>query len=171
VTTRFTDRSSDEAHAVAIQSDGRIVAAGESFPTASSSSDLAVARYTPGGKLDTTFSGDGRARTDIAPSGDDSANVVSVQGNGKIVAAGFSRKRFALIRYTARGGLDTTFSGDGKVTTGFADTSTDDAEAVSIQADGKVVAAGNSFLSFDRFALARSSPTGVSMAHSGTAAR
>src|SRR5204863_4516073 len=109
------------------------------------------------GRLDATCGGDGKVRTDFAAKGDDSANAVTVQGDGRIVAAGFTHDRYALARYTSRGRLDAGWGGDGKVTTHFADGSTDVAEAVTIQSDGQIVAAGDSFGSdyHDHFALAR----------------
>jgi uncharacterized delta-60 repeat protein len=84
---------------------------------------------------------------------------VAIQGDGKIVAAGFAGSDFdfALARYNTDGSLDTTFGGDGKVTTDFAGSgSRDEAHAVAIQGDGKIVAAGLAVVSgiFD-FALAR----------------
>jgi hypothetical protein len=62
---------------------------------------------------------------------------------------------FALARYNADGSLDAIFSGDGKVTTDFAGDE-DQARAVAIQTDGKIVAAGGAVVSGTRdFALAR----------------
>jgi uncharacterized delta-60 repeat protein len=155
VTTHFTAASEDQSQSVAIQADGKIVAAGESFPSSAPSSDFALARYDSRGRLDSTFGGDGKVRTDFAAGSDDSANAVAIQADGKIVAAGFSHDRFALARYNSNGRLDTAWGGDGTVTTHFADRSTDVAEAIGIQADGKIVTAGDSVLSNDHFALAR----------------
>ena len=49
-------------------------------------SDFALARYNPNGSLDTSFSGDGKRSTGFG--GDDAANAVALQADGKIVAAG-----------------------------------------------------------------------------------
>jgi serralysin len=155
VTSLFTAGSEYKAHSVAIQADGKIVAAGESFPSSAPYANFALARYNPHGTLDTTFGGDGKVTTGFTARSDDSADSVALQANGKIVSAGFSRDRFALARYTSQGKLDATWGGDGKVTTHFADRSTDSADAVTIQADGKIVTAGDSSLTNDRFALAR----------------
>src|SRR5207247_1569409 len=57
VTTQFASESADEAHAVAVQPDGKIVAAGES------TGDFALARYTIAGTLDTSFGDGGRVQT------------------------------------------------------------------------------------------------------------
>ncbi len=142
----------DQAHGVAIQADGKIVVAGQSL---SGSDDFALARYTPNGTLDTSFSGDGKQLTDFG--GFAAANAVALQG-GKIVLAGTGSlggtggNDFALARYKPNGSLDTTFSGDGKQTTDFG--SGDAANAVALQADGKIVAAGRGAGEGD-FALAR----------------
>ena len=157
VTTDFAGGSSDErALGVAIQADGKIVAAGFAF-VFGAVQDFALARYNPDGSLDATFSGDGKVTTDFASSGDQ-AHGVAIQADGKIVAAGFADvpgRDFALARYNTDGSLDTTFSGDGKVTTDFAG-GLDEAHGVAIQANGKIVAAGRALVSGNQdFALAR----------------
>jgi uncharacterized delta-60 repeat protein len=137
---------------VAIQGDGKIIAVGSGGPD---SDDFALARYNPNGSLDTSFSGDGKQLTDFG--GLDAANAVALQG-GKIVLAGSGSlggtggDDFALARYKPNGSLDATFSGDGKQTTDFG--SADAANAVALQADGKIVAAGRGAGEGD-FALAR----------------
>ena len=125
---------------VAVQADGRIVVAGVS------GSDFAVARYNADGSPDTTFDSDGKLTTDFSGL-DDQAADVAVQGDGKIVVTGYSTVRtgnenFALARYNADGSLDTTFDGDGKLTTDFAG-NTDKAMGMAVQADGKIVAGGH----------------------------
>jgi len=138
----------DSAHGVAIQSDGKIVAVGDSV-------DFALARYNADGSLDTTFDGDGIVETDF--SGNDVAFAVAIQSDGKIVAVGrddFIDSDFAIARYNADGSLDTTFDGDGKVTTDI--TASDAAFAVAIQSDGKIVAVGVDGIIIDvDFAIAR----------------
>jgi uncharacterized delta-60 repeat protein len=81
-----------------------------------------------------------------------------MQSDGKIVLSGYSfngsNNDFAVARYTTSGELDTTFSGDGKLTTPIL--SSDVATAVLLQSDGKVVAAGYSSNGSDSdFALTR----------------
>jgi len=114
------------AQAVAIQADGKIVAAGYSYP------DLALSRYNTDGSLDTTFNGTGRTVTAYAPGCCASAQAVAIQGDGKIVTAG--SPNFALGRYNTDGSLDTTFNGTGQVSAILT--------AMAIQADGKIVTAG-----------------------------
>jgi uncharacterized delta-60 repeat protein/uncharacterized repeat protein (TIGR01451 family) len=156
VTTDFDAGSSDLAYAVALQSDGKIVAAG--VAVISGTNDFALARYNTDGSLDTTFDGDGLTTTDFG-AGLDQASAVAIQGDGKIVAVGRADIAgafdFPLARYNPDGSLDTSFDGDGKVTTDFAG-DIDLAYGVAIQGDGKIVAAGRAVVSGNRrFALAR----------------
>jgi uncharacterized delta-60 repeat protein len=148
--------STDEAHALGIQADGKIVTAG------ASGGSFALARYSPNGALDTTFDTDGKVITPIALF--DSASALGIQADGKIVVSGsitvsYPPARdidFALVRYNTNGSLDTTFDGDGKVTTAFA--GLDGNRALGIQADGKIVVAGHHVYSGSDFALARYNP-------------
>ncbi|CAN5267513.1 hypothetical protein BH18ACT14_BH18ACT14_01300 [soil metagenome] len=149
VVTNFSTTADDFANGVAIQADGKIVAAGHS------NDRFALARYNSDGSLDVTFSGDGRMTTNFSSAFDDALGV-AVRANGKIVAAGHAGfDRFALARYNPNGTLDTTFSGNGKATTDFAPTEQDVAFGVAIQADGKIVAAGGGDVGGFRFELAR----------------
>ncbi|MBK8466240.1 MAG: hypothetical protein IPL32_10455 [Chloracidobacterium sp.] len=133
--------SHDFGLSVAMQPDGKIVTAGYSVVTISNN-DFAVVRYNADGSLDTTFDGDGKVTTDF-PGGSDGAYSVAVQTDGKIVAAGFSSGDFAVVRYNTNGSLDTTFDGDGRVTTPVL-SGDDFARSVAIQSDGKIVVAGYS---------------------------
>jgi uncharacterized delta-60 repeat protein len=107
------------------------------------------------GELDPTFGVGGKVTTDVTPK-TDFVNGVTTQADGKVVVAGEARGKFALVRYDTDGSLDTSFGGDGKVTTNFSP-HTDYADGVAIQADGKIVAAGISGEggSNPRFAVAR----------------
>jgi uncharacterized delta-60 repeat protein len=139
------------ATSVAVQSDGRIVAAGGAF-NAITQIDFAVARYNTDGSLDTTFDGDGRVTTQISLLNFDIAASVAIQADGRIVALGFAGFDFALVRYNSDGSLDTTFGGTGIVTTDFG--GSDGGTGLAIQPDGKLVAIGRASGGVD-FALAR----------------
>jgi uncharacterized delta-60 repeat protein len=160
---------SAEAAGVAIQSDGKIVAAGwRNDDDGVSDADFALVRLEPDGDLDPSFSGDGKVMTTFG--GSDRGAAVAIQGNGKIVVAGDTTGcgdiDFALARYNTDGSLDSTFSGDGRVCTGFGEWEW--ANAIAIQTDGEIVAGGSSYDSipcgFDGcyrdFALARYNPNG-----------
>jgi uncharacterized delta-60 repeat protein len=153
VTTDFAG-SSDQATGMAIQVNGKIVAAGRTM--VAGNSDFALTRHNADGSLDPTFSGDGRVATDFGAF--DEALAIAVQGDGKIVAVGFTtvsgNDDFALSRYNTDGSLDPTFSGDGKVTTDFAG-SVEEAFGVAVQGDGRIVAAGFAIIGTLDFALAR----------------
>ena len=144
----------DGGQDVAVQADGKIVVAG------SSGGNFALARYSAGGVLDTSFSGDGLQTTDFGAA--DGGTAMAVQADGRIVVGGNSGGNFALARYDANGGLDTSFSGDGKQTTDFG--GFDSSNDVAIGADGAIVAVGtHAFgdLRAANFALARYSAGGA----------
>jgi uncharacterized delta-60 repeat protein len=164
VTTDFAG-GSDVAIGVALQPDGKIVAAGSATPKATIFSDFALARYNSDGSMDATFGSAGKVTTDFGGDGD-RADSVALQLDGKIVAAGTTStpgvggfSHFALARYNSDGSLDATFGSGGKVITDFGG----GAEAVALQPDGKIVAAGSASpgatIFFD-FALARYNPDG-----------
>ncbi|MEK6699342.1 MAG: delta-60 repeat domain-containing protein, partial [Nitrospirota bacterium] len=141
-----TTGSLRSAFALAIDSDGRIVAAGEA--SNSTDSDFALARYNTNGTLDTTFGGgDGLITTGFFSGEDDSASALAIDSIGRIVVAGYAyvsgtNSDFALARYNTNGTLDMNFGGGGKVTTGFFSGENDSAFALAIDSDGRIVAAG-----------------------------
>jgi uncharacterized delta-60 repeat protein len=149
--------------AVAIQSDGRVVAAGQA--QVDGTFNFALARYNRDGTLDPSFDRDGKLTTDFGFSS--YATGVAIQPDGKIVAVGSARTapafaggEFAAARYLPNGALDPTFDRDGRVLTPFTSAS-DAAQDVALQADGKLVAGGfagwltPSFATPPDFALAR----------------
>lgn len=137
VTTTFMNGA--YANDVAVQADGLIVAAG-----AAAGDDFngvfAVARYSPDGTPDPTFSGDGTVTTAIGAGGDE-AKALAIQPDGKIVAVGTNGDRFELARYGTNGDLDDSFGPNGVVTTdptpGW-----DIAYGAALQPNGKIVVAG-----------------------------
>ena len=147
----------DEAKAIVVQPDGKIVVAGYSVELDADdvpSRDFALARYNPDGTLDDTFSGDGKRTTNFA---DDTAHDIALQPDGKIVVGGSASGDFALVRYDQGGQLDPTFSGDGRATVGLTDAQGTGARAIIVQPTGRIVAAGGTA---GAFALARFGPNG-----------
>ncbi|MFQ5418911.1 MAG: delta-60 repeat domain-containing protein [Anaerolineae bacterium] len=159
IVTTSLSSGDDTAYAVAVQPDGKIVAAGLS--TQSGVSIAAVVRYNTDGSLDATFGANGAVTTSLFP---DSAFLLSVAvlNDGRIVAGGSvissssAPNTFLLIRYQANGALDTTLGGSGVVTTTIP---VGDANSwgMAVQSDGKVLLGG--FVrppsGFTDFALAR----------------
>jgi uncharacterized delta-60 repeat protein len=135
VNGKITTPGIDNANALAIQSDGKIVAAG-------GFSGLELARYQTNGSLDTSFGTNGIA---TAFSGNAAgAQAVGIQSDGKIVVSGHSQttgpSQFALARFNTNGTLDNSFGNAGTVLTAI-ETGCD-AFGGAIQPDGKIVAAG-----------------------------
>ena len=131
----------DYANSVAIQADGKIVVAGYARnPANSNYYDIAIVRYNSDGSLDNTFDGDGKLITSMA-GGNDKANDVVIQPDGKIlVAGGYGVDAdFYILRYNEDGSLDNTFHADGKV---FTDIGVSLAFSICLQPDGKILAAG-----------------------------
>lgn len=147
--------------AVAIQADGKIVAAGYTFGFWLYT---ALVRLTSNGALDNTFAGGyGVVVTDIR-SGADVPFSVAIQPDGKITTAGYSndgsRDAFAIVRFTSDGSLDTTFDSDGKVVTPIG-SGNSGARTVAVQSDGKILVAGSSYNGPNGdFTLARYNPNG-----------
>ncbi len=150
----------DYARAMVLLADGKILVAGSAY---SGSHNFALARYNPDGSLDATFDGDGKLTTDFS-GGTDIAFDVALQADGKILVAGeatvASNVDFGLARYNADGSLDTTFSGDGKLTTDFS-AGYDHASGLALQSDGKIILAGYAYgATMNDFALARYTANG-----------
>lgn len=147
-----------DGRALALQSDGKIVVGGQVGTTRF---DFVVLRYNPGGTLDTGFSGDGIERTDFGAY--ESVEGLAVQPDGKIVAAGGSSGRFALVRYNTDGPLDTGFDGNGRVLTPGGE-----AADVALQPnDGRIVVAGSNGPGGD-VAVLRYNPDGTQDTGFGT---
>ena len=141
--------SSSAAAAVAVESNGKIVLAGSTSPQADPQvRNFGLVRYDRNGALDPTFGGGGMVTT--AFTNDDGAQGVAIERDGRIVAAGSTvtrkgaRFRFALAIYRPDGALDPAFGGGGKVMTGFG-VGDDQAHAIAIQRNGKIVVAGESY--------------------------
>jgi len=151
----------DWASSIALQPDGKIVAAG------TADFDFGAVRYNTDGSLDTSFDGDGKITISFTNTGVDWARSVAVRPNGGIVLAGSAEPTggigdFAVAVYNADGSLDTSFDGDGKLTMSFG-ASIDRAYSTVVQADGKIIVGGQSRdpNRSDDFALVRFNTNGL----------
>ena len=127
---------------VAVQSDGKIVVAGVTNLGAGAGTDFIALRFTAAGALDASFNtvGYNVVNVSASASGSDTANRVVIQSDGKIVLGGAANSDFGLVRFNTDGSLDTTFDGDGKVTTNI--NGSDQIFGLAQRSDGTIVAAG-----------------------------
>lgn len=149
VTTRFQPpRFISEIHKLAVLSDGRILAAG-------SAQALAVARYLPDGRLDHIFGTDAGFTRTLAEGNPEVFRGLAIQANGRIVAAGVTRRTLAppdgpavndaiIVRYSRNGLLDGRFSNGGRRYTKLGHTvgADDDVVGCFIAPDGDILVAG-----------------------------
>jgi len=159
--------ASDYLYAVAIQSDGKIVAAGSSNTTA-----FLLARFNANGSLDRAFGTNGSVETTFGDQGAEARGIV-VQADGKIIVVGVSGagayselNNFVLARFNSDGSLDQAFGSGGKVKTHFpgVDNTGSTATSVGLQPDGKLVVGGyrkESDRTPHEFALARYNSNGT----------
>ena len=156
----------DDAHSVAAQSDGKIVAAGRTGAP-NQQQHFAAVRLNPDGTLDNTFGSGGKVVTDISGStyyADlDWANSAVVLPTGKIIVAGTCRcgyDEFAVVRYNSDGSLDNGFDSDGKVISDVGNNYYYGTDVV-VQPDGKIIASVYGMAGLAGFRLVRYNPDGT----------
>lgn len=151
VLTEFGDN--DEARAIVVQPDGKIVVAGEAWAMPEETPSFALARYNANGSLDKSFSKDGKVVTPMSGDDYDYSRVygLALQPDNKIIAVGSAFLQeprghvFAVARFNADGTLDKTFGKGGRVLTPVGNTEeelNDAAMSVVVAEDGKIVVAG-----------------------------
>lgn len=133
----------DGGESITLQANGKILIAGYSSSN-NGTYKFAIARYNSDGSLDVSFDGDGKVTTYLNFT--NGAKSITVQDDGKILVAGSmgvigDGANFAIIRLNANGSLDTTFDGDGIVTTSFGQYN-DQAQNVTVLANGKILVTG-----------------------------
>jgi uncharacterized delta-60 repeat protein len=150
VTTDFNG-GYDSALALALQPDGKVIAAGWAQINAGTSptNTFALVRYLTNGTPDPAFGTGGKVTTHFGPNTNDIIKDVAIQADGKIVAGGVSadlannRYYWAFARYNSDGTPDPTFGTGGLVTTGIRTGLAD--VSLALQPDGKIVVAGATF--------------------------
>src|SRR5438874_1097814 len=155
VHTDFGDQNFDRARSAALQSDGRIVAAGFAISQNGGVQNFAVARYDSSGVLDTNFGTGGMTEIDFGNCCQGATKVL-LQSNGKIITVGgsngeSSKDDFLLARLTPTGALDPAFGAGGKVRTSFGHLN-GGANGAVFQSDGKIVAVGFQATGLEQFA-------------------
>ncbi|HLZ19135.1 MAG TPA: delta-60 repeat domain-containing protein [Smithellaceae bacterium] len=143
VTYSSPGSATDIGFGVAVQSDGRIVVAGETSNGVNQ--DALVLRFTAEGNPDTSFAGGGIFRY-AGPGGMDRAFALAIQPDGKIVVAGATvvdtKDDVLVFRLNADGGLDATFGAGGIFTYSGAGDNYDYGNALALRADGRIVVLG-----------------------------
>lgn len=134
----------DQAFAVALQPDGKVVLAGSCLSGAFTA--FCAVRYNTDGTLDLAFNGTGKVITVIgASTANAEAKAVVVQPDGGLVLAGAcsngTNTDFCALRYLSSGSLDLSFGSGGKVITAIGGDH-EYANALLLQPDGKLVLAG-----------------------------
>jgi uncharacterized delta-60 repeat protein len=132
----------EEVGGIAIQDDGLLLLGGM-VCRPGTSCDFALLRYRRHGKIDEGFGQQGHITTSFG--GQARAADIELRPNGKVIAAGATCPSpdtcdFAMVRYTGNGVADTTFGTNGKVVTDAG--GDDDARAMAIADDNKIVVAG-----------------------------
>ena len=134
----------DYASDVAIQADGKIIAAGTTYN--GTSEDFVIIRYTTDGNFDNTFGVNGIDTIDFGGLMDVASSIV-IQQDGKIIVAGYSYdfmnvRSVAIVRLNNDGSLDNTFGNNGKINNNYSLSNIFISSAI-IQPDGKFIVGGN----------------------------
>ena len=151
LTTAFGN-DKDKSYTMALQPDGKIIAAGSTWTNLNF--DFAMARYLQNGNPDSTFGTNGKV---IATPSQftDACYAICLQPDGKILSAGYSGTLMAVMRFLTSGITDSTFGINGVVKTEV-ETNFNKAHAIQLQPDGKIIVAGNANNNHDsEFAIVR----------------
>jgi uncharacterized delta-60 repeat protein len=152
---RFIDFGADDnGFAIAVQPDGKIIAAGAAYNAGNTNGDIAVARVLPNGAPDPGFP---NRQIDLTSS--DLADSVVVQGDGRIAVAGVTTDDIAIARLNDDGSPDTSFDFDSTKTVDFGG-GDDYAYDLLQQPNGKLLVAGDTALG-ENMAVARLQPGGA----------
>jgi uncharacterized delta-60 repeat protein len=147
---------------IAIQPDGKIVFAGDDLTSGEFKVTRVVDGAGPGNTtLDSGFGTGGQASQPGISVGEIGRDLLALQPDGKIVHTGIDGSGdFAVVRYTAAGLPDTTFSGDGRLAIDFG--GHDYASDLSLRPDGSILVAGYTDVGGTTdWALARVTAAGV----------
>jgi uncharacterized delta-60 repeat protein len=152
---------SGQSDAFALGPDGKILVAASSILSMSST----LGRFNTDGSVDSTFGSNGQ----VDFSGQHvTTRALTVQADGQVLVLGSVQSNFAALRFTAAGNVDASYGTAGVVTTNFVGTVDTGASAVAVQPDGKLIAAGSTWIGF---ALARYNADGSPDTTFGTSGR
>jgi uncharacterized delta-60 repeat protein len=130
---------------IAVQSDGKLVVAGQCRPVTNGTSYMCVARLGTTGAFDSTFGTGGIVALNVLASS--SATAIAIQPDARIAVSGWCADSFCVVRLNGNGTLDLTFDGDSGTANGavllpvigpFFDTS----NALALFPDGRIALVG-----------------------------
>lgn len=134
------DGNADFIAAMAIQSDGKIVAAGQKTSAGGTDTDFAIIRVLTNGTLDPSFSGDGMATFDFGFT-NESVRAMTLDSLGRAIIGGAAGSQYALLVVNTDGTLDSGFGSEGLVRESASTT----VLALGLDSDGKILTVGDSF--------------------------
>lgn len=140
---------SDRGQAVAVQPDGKILVAGDSFN--GTDQDGAVARLNSDGTLDTSFGINGKIFLDAGGGSQDRIFSMLVQPDGMILlggSSGIGTQDFAMVRLTSSGTPDPNFGTNGRIVIPLS-SGNDEIHHMLLADDGKIIASGFSSVGSD----------------------
>lgn len=138
----FFGQYESEVHVLAMQPDGKIIAAGSVFDHGGYN-QFGLARYNANGTLDNTFDIDGIVISDFLENA--LLNCMILQADGKIILGGnvsgvYPDFQSILVRYNPNGTIDTTFGVMGKIIR-----NSNNISCMLLQPDGKILCTGIAF--------------------------
>lgn len=145
VDTQIVSGANNNATAVIVQPDGKIVLSG--YCGSSGAMSFCAIRYLPNGSLDVEFGNEGKSITPFVGTGSSYAFSAALQPDGKIILGGecvvsSDNSDFCALRYNANGTVDQSFHGNGHVVTPITPGGNDRAKVVLLQPDGRIVLTG-----------------------------
>lgn len=168
ITTTDFGKGDSAGYAIAVQPDGKIVAAG--YASNGSDLDFALIRLEANGLFDFGFGRNGRVMTGLGDAdnrgGDEHGYAVLLQPDGKIIVSGYSQvdntSVIATLRYLPTGQIDRTFGVEGTTVTSVGH-GLDKAYTAYLMKDGNILVAGSTQLPDDtvRFLIIRYLPNGI----------
>lgn len=134
------DSNSDLCLAAALQPDDYLLMAGSSQPTGATRQRFAIARFTPQGVPDSTFGASGVITT-VFPNQNAAIKHITVQADGRILAAGVVGSQLVIARYLPNGLPDGSFGFGGQIKPGIS-LGTADQQTILYQPDGRIIWTG-----------------------------
>ncbi len=130
----------DVAEKVALTAEGKIVVVGEGGGV----NDMVITRLNSNGSIDKSFGTFGEEEVNFG--GTETARGLAIQADGKILVEGSTDAvgggDLAIARLNPNGGLDSSFSGDGKLTLGYG-APEEFGTGVAVQQNGRILVMGS----------------------------